>query len=144
MNPAIFYTVNDLKKYIGKPMSEIYHDTDTLRKKVKEAAGYQWDNSHNYITGVTGHTLAIGFQESGIYLYSFDGYEHIADIKGEYFTEKDLKKIHLILDMAATGHKCCNKCKNWIKPEEAMRYSFAGIVCRACFDPAIHKAPLTN
>lgn len=138
MKPAIYYNINDLKQFVGKSFKEIYETTESLRKRVKEAAGYNWDNSHFFLQGISGNIISLSFSSNGISAYNDQGSEYILSVSGSVFSAKDIRDLEGAVYNYAKGLRKCNECKEWVGTEHTKRYSFAGVVCVSCYKPAKH------
>ena len=138
MNPAVHYTVRDLR---GKPLKDLYEEVEQNRISVKEALGYRWDNNNNYVTDIYSRPtlkFSVHYDGSGISFWDASGCASIGN-----FSEvpEDLEDI---ARRVGDGKLRCNSCGAWHPKDEMKRYSFAGVVCQGCYDPKRHLPPDTK
>lgn len=162
MRPEIHFDYLEPRQWEGKTFKQLHGEMNELRKKVKDATGYFWDNSHFYINDCFGRpALTVGFYETNIAFwnarngasigsfYERTGKEKLlAAVVGSdifavdaVFTEEMAKLIDEWTHKVSEGLTMCNECRGWFGEYRA--YSYAGAVCNGCFDPKRHTMPDT-
>ncbi len=123
----------------GLSLAEISQVLEDMRKAVKAAIGYFWDNSAFVIEDIYGQpALRILVNEDGIDLWEANfrtSVGHFAEIPGD--TDAMLAQVSNRLVR-------CSECGGWFPPGEWVHYGFAGAVCKAHYDPKRHRQPDTR
>ena len=135
-----FYSGEFIRGFNRNPVA-FYEFCDTLRLRVKEAIGYTWGNWHMQITGnwAGAQPVTVLPSDSTVTLWTQRGTSI-----GTYTHPLDVREFEKIIEEAGRGLLNCNKCRKWFKPEEGRTYSFAGWVCKDCYDPKVHLPPDTR
>lgn len=137
VTPVIEIDIEEFRRFIGMEMEEIYEKMDALRLKVKKAANYFWDNQQFRITIYGKEVMNVSFFPNFISVYHHEKGYHIEDFKS--FTLMDatiLKDFAIKIDK---GFKRCRSCGKWVM--EGKPYSYAGFVCKECYNPEVHLPP---
>ncbi len=163
MKPEIHFDYLEPKRWEGKSIRQLYDEMNELRKKVKEAIGYQYDNSHFFINDCYGRlALIISFYEKGIHFWNakngcaMDSFLVPSDknkiltqiigtesvIESNEFTSFMSELIYEWTRKIEDGFTQCCDCKKWVK--EYISYSYAGVVCKECYNPKVHLPPDTR
>lgn len=145
MHPEIHFDYLEPNRWAGKSFLALYAEMETLRKAVKKASGYGWDNTHFYIDDLFGKpAIQIQFWPTNLSIWSaqtgtnFGSIESLDNTVSPFVLER-LDKVRRGVEKGLTE---CNVCREWVK--HFVRYSFAGAVCSKCFDPEKHKGPDTR
>lgn len=134
--PQIHFSYSQLEKWRDRKvsMADLAKELDNLRIRMKEAAGYYWDNSHFYVDDIYGKPAIIFVvMDEGISMWEAN---HKTSIGNFDEIPEDIRQI---IDHIAEGEVRCSEDGEWVK--EFKRYSYAGAVCVAHFNPAKHKGP---
>jgi len=141
--PVIEFDKYYFRHYDGKTFAEIYEEMETMRKKVKVALDYFWDNSHFRMNDVYGKpVLTVGFYEDSISFWNFKTGDSLGTISGKQLTLVDIGHIDDMIEYVSSGLRKCCDCGEWV--EAGKTYSFAGFVCDDCYNPDRHQAPDTT
>lgn len=142
MYPAIHFDYLEAEKWAGQDTTVLYQQMDHLRKKVKYATNYNWDNSHFYITSLFGKIiLEVGFYPSSFALWSYTSGIHIGSFEPATITRAEIKNI---VKQTTDNKSPCYQCKQWIANEKLVRFGFTGGVCKKCYNPKVHLPPDTS
>jgi hypothetical protein len=142
--PEIHFDYLEHEKWINKPLSQLYKEMDELRKKVKVASGYTWDNSHFFINSIYGRpALQVGFYNGSISFWNAETGTSIDSFSE--FGREESNKVNEWISHIEKHEIQCNDCGEWVKKsEEGQYYSFAGFVCNKCYNPKVHLPPNTK
>jgi hypothetical protein len=129
-------------------VQQLYKLTKHLWKSLKYAIHYQWDSTHYYISKDYDKTaITVLFSENEIGLWARDGLIGLTSFSDEYWTSKNFSKIfNTVNDLLDNlpDRVPCQKCRKFFLIGNMVKFSYAGIVCKKCFNPAIHRAPDTR
>lgn len=145
VTPVIHFDRNATDTWLGKSFVELYEETEALRKAVKKATNFYWDNTHFYITNIFGKpAIQIQFWQNNISLWNnFNGCGLKTIIsKTGIITSDMINYLNEAVSKVTEGFTQCGKCDEWVN--EHKKHSYAGAVCLGCFDPKVHKGPDTR
>jgi hypothetical protein len=152
--PIISLHYTTLKEWINKDLIVICELLEGLKKSVKNGSGYRCDNSNFEITDISGRTVLtllpmVVHKIKSKNLYGslrFWNYKTGTSLGGfnRNFTQQNYDKVIEWVENISENRDKCNKCGKWIPNGTGRRYSFAGMVCKACYDPQIHLPPDTR
>jgi hypothetical protein len=141
--PEISFNYLAHRDWENKTILEIYKASENIRKAIKEATNYFWDNSHFYIRDISGiEVLQIGFYKDCISFWNAKTGDGILSINNKTVTHKDIKTIDELIENIHENKRLCLECGKWVS--EGKRYSFAGFVCQDCYNPETHLPPDTR
>lgn len=142
MEPWITWQVQSLIIEWGQYDSteELYEAMEQLRKSVKEATDYPWDNSHFKVKNSYGRvTLSVSFTPNQISIWNAQNGRTLGQITD--LSEENIRDVEDWVRKVSDGLTRCNECEEWV--EEYHTFSFAGAVCNDCYNPDKHKPPRT-
>jgi hypothetical protein len=146
MHPEIHFSRSELRhKWEGQTFTALKEAMNTLRKKVKEATGYFWDNDHYFIDDTYGRpALKIMFQDDCVSIWSARNDSNFGSLRtaNGIIDRSIFDSLDVYVDNVAKGLTQCSDCADWV--EKFKRYSFAGAVCETCYNPSRHKGPDTR
>lgn len=135
--PQIHFSYSQMETWRrrGVKLTDLAKELNDLRIRMKEAAGYFWDNSHFYVDDIYGKP-AISFlvRDDGIDMWEANHGTSLGD-----FAEIPEDIARIINDHIAVGEVKCSEDGEWVK--EFKRFSYTGAVCVKHFDPVRHKGP---
>ena len=124
---------------------------EEIRKEIKHAACYFWDDLHLYLTDEYGRpamkalisktTISIWDVKHSISLGDFHS---IAEYEAFFIQNRTYKGGPSGIEKLQNGLLPCNMCRQWIEFKDGHRYSYAGFVCKTCYDPKKHLPPDTR
>jgi hypothetical protein len=123
----------------GYTMAELRQALEHLRKEVKVASRYFYDNSHFFID--YGGTPSISFHILNDNLISMWEVNHGRSI-GSF--EEIPAELSEMLHNIQRNRVPCAVCHQWFGDGEWVHFSFAGAVCKEHYDPKVHKPPDTR
>ena len=135
--PQIHFKYSQMESWRrrGVKLADLARELEALRIRIKEAAGYFWDNSHFYINDIFGKpAIELLVNDEGISMWeanhgtSIGHYEEIP----ENITE-------IINGKIAKGMVLCSDGDHWVS--RFKKFSYAGAVCAEHFDSRHHKGP---
>lgn len=142
MFPAIHFNWIEIERWSEEGLPALYRHTERLRKALKKATDYTWDNSHFYIEDLFGKVvLTVQFHPELVSFWIYRTGVSAAMFNAKTLTAEALK------DLVANASKNltpCNACGKWIPNDKVKHYSFAGGVCPKCYNPKRHLPPDTR
>lgn len=137
--PVIYLDGRRVNNWENVSIKELYQKAEELRKNIKKSIGYYWDNSHFKITNDYGKpVLSVGFFKQNISFWNDRTGDALFSIY-EKVTQEDIEKIRDAIEQITDNKRLCLRCDKWVKVGET--YSYAGFVCKDCYDPEIHLPP---
>lgn len=131
--------------WLGKSFTQLWEEADRLRVNVRDAADYRWDNGNFYISDIYGKlALQVGIYNGSMSFWNARTSVAIESFEGETFTEQHCRKIEDWIAHIEQNETQCNDCGKWISNDEVKKYSFAGGVCKDCYNPVKHLPPDTR
>lgn len=139
--PYVVFDKYQLNRWTSLSMLELHEELEKLRKNVKGATDYHWDNTHFYISDIYGK-LALQFQtsRSSISFWNARNSRFIRDFTE--VTDEVVKTIFDYIYQIEHGKTMCGACQKWVSDYKT--FSFAGAVCFDCYDPKVHLPPDTR
>jgi hypothetical protein len=142
MTPILMFSQLDFEEWVKQKKDPfvLQKELECLRKAVKKATGYQWDNNHFLIEDdYRGPQMIWSMYDGEVHLWSFPferslGY-HKLDSTFMPFLKEALSQLR-------QGKMLCSDCRKWVK--EYVSFSYAGAVCKRCYDPKKHLPPDTR
>lgn len=139
--PEIHFNYTHHYAWIGADLNELYNEMEKLRIAVKKASNYYWDSSIFFINDLCGYpALKVLFSESSISFWNARNGCSLGTF--DTFGTKESKELDSYIANVSKGLTRCNVCKAWFKDFKS--YSFAGAVCKDCYDPERHLPPDTS
>ena len=112
--PYIVFDKYTIRGWVGKKFSELSKESEKARTAIKKAAGYNFDNTHFYVTDLYGHlALKIQFNKNGINIWNAVDDKGIDILFGSSFTREDYLKINEWISNIEQGLTYCAECKSW-------------------------------
>lgn len=145
MFPAVHFSYMQFMPFgeWGCGLAKVSEQLEALRKSLKDACGYRYDNDHFYLEDMYGRPLirfnvtpdsAVFYDVTGtIFLFSF------TKERWEKTPVACYERIQDALDALGEGKKLCYECGSWV--EEGKQFGFTGFVCNDCYDPLKHRPP---
>lgn len=143
MHPEIHFGYREHIDWTKKPLKELYVEMEELRKKVRQASGYTWDNSHFFINSIYGKpALQVLFSEDSLSFWNAETGSSMGSF--EQYTNDEAREVSDWISHIEEHEIQCNQCKEWVKNKDGHYYSFTGFVCNKCYNPKVHLSPNTR
>jgi len=141
--PQIHFDYLHHRKWRGITLVDLHNIHEALRENVKEASNYFYDNSHFYIDDLCGKpALTVLFELTCITFWNAKTGRCIGSIMDT--TDTSLKIIDEMISKVSDGMDKCHECGTWQPSNEMESYSYAGVVCKKCYNPKKHLQPDTR
>jgi len=142
LEPQIHFDYMHHDKWVGRNLKELHREMEGLRIRIKKATNYGWDNSQFFIDDMYGHpALSVQFSHYGTITFWNARNGCSIETFGK-FGKEEAGTVSDWIEKISEGLTQCNECKKWVK--EYVHYSFAGAVCKKCYNPKKHLPPDTR
>ena len=142
-HPEIHFDYLHHRKWKGVTLVDLYNIHEALRKKVKDASNYQYDNDNFYIDGLCGKpALEVSFTPDDICFWNAKTGRYIGSVTDT--TNTSSKLIDEMICNVSNGMDKCDECGTWQPSNEMKSFSYAGVVCKNCYNPKKHLQPDTR
>lgn len=136
----ILLTSNDINRFDS--FEELKANMENYMAKIQQTG---WLRSSNipifYSRDNHKPDLKLGLGTGGITLYTPFGDTHLMLIRTFPIFPREIDEV---AELVEKGRLRCNECGSWKLAKNMLHYSFAGIVCKKCYNPKHHKAPNTK
>lgn len=140
MRPAIIFDYMEVEKWEKWSADHLYAEMSNLEKQLCKNINAFYCNVDFYIANICGKVcITVLFSSSCISLWNYENGISIGD-----FPKLEAKEIRDIIKKVSAHKTKCNDCGEWIDNHKIINYSFAGGVCKKCYDPKKHLPPDTS
>lgn len=153
MIPAIIVRTEEICSS-NQTLENLYSTLREKRIAIKEAFGYPFDNEYFFLSDITGNIYArfsiSKIEKSKAFpgprysytlsLYDLSGQHHI----GYFARTPSSTDLDTIADHIAKHRLRCDQCHEWRLAKNLLTYSFAGTICKKCYNPKKHLPPDTR
>ena len=141
ITPYLDLCKSALCPYLGKPLEVLEKDILENEKRIRTAIVYPWGNTHITYSWQGVPVLSLGFDGGAICIWKIGGNQSICDRSVETLTQEDIDFLETTARNVYEGNLYCDICEKWYAEEETRSYSYAGVVCKNCFDAEKHRPP---
>lgn len=122
-----------------------------MRKIIKDAVGYKWDNHHFYIKSfIGGRLFSFLLHENSttftLSIWDSSGNRALgtitvnkADLQDGKMPKESYTLLENLLNMYVSGNIACSKCGKIIKQEDIAGRYFAGVYCTDCWEGGVKE-----
>lgn len=130
--PVIVIHYDNLCKFILEASSSLPGELEEVRKTIKQASLYRWDNNIFRFQILTGQEFVFHLSKTSINVWDYTR-DTAVGVYG--LTREELNRMNEECHKFTQGMKKCSSCHEWISIEEnkTHRY-FAGLYCQICWD----------